>query len=95
VAERCTELSNGDLCIRTEGCNTVRVAYTKRRGDPIRTRFGFTHRGEERWDEGTFEQRRGQAKAYTWVGQRLEGQVIGFIQVEGQGRFEIPSVPCR
>lgn len=98
----CTALSNGTLCVHTgwQQGNTIYVkdVYEKTGGGQIRARFGFNAKGDEYWDGGSFQQSRGQTKSYQWnrmpYRQGCPG-VVGFLSVDGQGRFQTPpAFPC-
>ncbi|GHC78569.1 hypothetical protein GCM10007079_15970 [Nocardiopsis terrae] len=94
AGETSTKLSNGLLSVRANNCNYVRVSYAKHSGTPIDLQFG--------WFSGNAGEISGTKRnisaedtvSETWSQVRIPGKVVGYMEVEGQGRYQTPPVSC-
>ncbi|WP_239645983.1 hypothetical protein [Nocardiopsis valliformis] len=93
-ADTSTELSNGTLQLRSNNCNYVRVSYVKRSGNPVTFRLGWSSGGTERTGGLHSNVSSGQTVSSTWNQTSVPGNILGFMTVDGQGRFQTPSVSC-
>ncbi|GLU50184.1 hypothetical protein [Nocardiopsis ansamitocini] len=88
-----TSLSNGVLHLETTYCQNVVVRYNKTAGNTITRRLGYQHGGSQHfrvWQNHPIGSR-----SNSWNNLRLTGNVIGMMDVLGQGLFMTPPIPCR
>ncbi|MEU4783205.1 hypothetical protein AB0F97_01250 [Nocardiopsis alba] len=90
-----TRLSNGTLSLRSNNCNYVRVSYVKRSGVSVNLKLGWFSGDAGRVSGTKRGVAAGETVSQTWEQVRVPGGVVGYMEVEGQGRFQTPSVGCR
>ncbi|WP_433498175.1 hypothetical protein ACQP1K_25245 [Sphaerimonospora sp. CA-214678] len=99
-SDRCTALSNGDLCvIIVQGSSgssykNIRVGYTKYSGSQIHAYQGYSANGAEVTGP-YFYLSAGSYRTDTWNNRYLPGcpGIVGFLYADGQGRFQTPAAP--
>lgn len=90
-----TRLSNGTLSLRSNNCNYVRVSYVKRSGVSVNLKLGWFSGDTGRVSGTKRGVAAGETVSQTWEQVRVPGGVVGYMEAEGQGRFQTPSVGCR
>ncbi|OKI23214.1 hypothetical protein [Saccharothrix sp. CB00851] len=89
----CNSLDSGMLCLAVEARN-VGVVYAKGSGNPVWVRFGYDHAGGSHASPEEVEIYPDETKGTAWLEQNLQcGQdIVGWMDVRGQRRFQTPPV---
>ncbi|WP_073817117.1 hypothetical protein [Kitasatospora sp. CB01950] len=94
----CTKLSNGTLYVGvyqgTNFGNDIHDTFEKTGGGTITARFAYNAGHGTLYDQGAFTQSAGQTKYFRWQNQTIDycAQVVGILDVTGQGSFQTPPV---
>jgi hypothetical protein len=73
--ESCSNIGNGDVCIRVNGNNgqlgDITVWFSKHTGNPVTVKLRYARIGEFGEDDGAFTISAGEVRGYTWPSRYL------------------------